>query len=62
VQQKAWRKVHQKRLLDKGKIEKLVSKLHSIATTNPQLAEKIRTEAVYFVRIPGHVNTDYGAM
>ena len=50
VQQKAWRKVHQKRLLDKGKIEKLVSKLHSIATTNPQLAEKIRTEAVYFER------------
>jgi len=50
VQQKAWMKVHQKRLLDKGKIEKLVSKLHSIATTNPQLAEKIRTEAVYFER------------
>ena len=50
VQQTAWRKVHQKRLLDKGKIEKLVSELHSIATTNPQLAEKIRTEAVYFER------------
>jgi len=50
VQQKAWMKVHQKRLLDKGKIEKLVSELHSIATTNPQLAEKIRTEAVYFER------------
>jgi hypothetical protein len=50
VQQKAWMKVHQKRLLDKGKIEKLVSDLHSIATTNPQLAEKIRTEAVYFER------------
>ena len=50
VQQKAWLKVHQKRLLDKGKIEKLVSELHSIATTNPQLAEKIRTEAVYFER------------
>src|SRR6516165_9516186 len=47
---KAWMKVHQKRLLDKGKIEKLVSELHSIATTNPQLAEKIRTEAVYFER------------
>jgi len=50
VQQKAWMKVYQKRLLDKGKIEKLVSELHSIATTNPQLAEKIRTEAVYFER------------
>jgi len=41
-------KVHQKRLLDKGKIEKLVSVLRSIATANPQLAEKIRTEADYF--------------
>jgi hypothetical protein len=50
VQQKAWMKVHQKRLLDKGKIEKLVSELHSIATTNPQLVEKIRTEADYFER------------
>ena len=43
-------KVHQKRLLDKGKIEKLVSVLRSIATANPQLAEKIRTEAHYFER------------
>lgn len=50
VQQKAWMKVHQKRLLDKGKIEKLVSVLRSIATANPQLAEKIRTEADYFER------------
>jgi hypothetical protein len=48
VQQKAWMKVHQKRLLDKGKIEKLVSVLRSIATANPQLAAKIRTEADYF--------------
>jgi hypothetical protein len=50
VAQKAWMKVHQKRLLDKGKIEKLVSVLRSIATANPQLAEKIRTEADYFER------------
>ncbi|HTS57770.1 MAG TPA: ISKra4 family transposase [Terriglobales bacterium] len=50
VQQKAWMKVHQKRLLDKGKIEKLVSELHSIAIANPQLAEKIRTQADYFER------------
>ena len=48
VAQKAWMKVHQKRLLDKGKIEKLVSVLRSITTANPQLAEKIRTEADYF--------------
>ena len=50
VPQKAWMKVHQKRLLDKGKIEKLVSVLRSIAPANPQLAEKIRTEADYFER------------
>jgi hypothetical protein len=50
VKQKAWMKVHQKRLLDKGKIEKLVGALQSIDTTNPQMAEKIRTEADYFER------------
>jgi hypothetical protein len=50
VQQKAWMKVHQKRLLDKGKIEKLVSVLRSLATVRPQLNEKIRTEADYFER------------
>jgi hypothetical protein len=50
VQQKAWMKVHQKRLLDRGKIEKLVNALHAIATTNPHLAEKIRSEADYFQR------------
>jgi hypothetical protein len=43
-------KVHQKRLLDKGKIEKLVGVLRSIDTANPQMAEKIRTEADYFER------------
>ncbi len=44
----AWMKAHHKRLLDKGKIEKLVSALRSIHTPNTQLAEKIRTEAEYF--------------
>jgi hypothetical protein len=48
--QKAWIKVHQKRLLDKGKIEKLVGALRSIVSTNPEVAEKIRTEADYFER------------
>ena len=43
-------KVHQKRLLDKGKIEKLEGALRAIHTTNPQVAEKIRTEADYFER------------
>ena len=48
VNQKAWMKVHQKRLLDKGKVEKLVDALRSINITNAQVAEKIRTEADYF--------------
>ena len=46
--QKAWMKVHQKRLLDKGKIEKLVGALRCITTNDAQVAEKIRTEAEYF--------------
>ena len=46
--QKAWMKVHQKRLLDKGKIEKLVAVLRAIETPNPELAGKIRTEVDYF--------------
>jgi len=48
IKQKAWMKVHQKRLLDKGKIEKLVGALRSLNTANTQLAEKFRTEADYF--------------
>ena len=45
--QKRWMKVHQNRL-DNGKIEKLVLALRSIRTTNPEVAEKLRTEADYF--------------
>ena len=45
-----WIKVHQKRLLDKGKIEKLVTSLRSVKSTNPEVSEKIRTEADYFER------------
>ena len=48
VAQKAWMKVHQKRLLDKGKIEKLATALRSLRPTNPEVIEKIRTEAEYF--------------
>lgn len=48
VKRRAWMKVHQKRLLDRGKIEKLVDALRCIDTDNPQLTEKIRTEADYF--------------
>jgi hypothetical protein len=50
VAQKAWIKVHQRRLLDKGKIEKLVVSLRSIDSGNPEVADKIRTEADYFER------------
>jgi len=50
AQQKAWMKVHQKRLLDKGKIEKLVGALRAIYTGSPAMDEKIRTEADYFAR------------
>lgn len=39
--------VHQD-MLDEGKIEGLVQSLRSIDTDNPELKEKIRTEAAYF--------------
>jgi hypothetical protein len=48
--QKAWMKIHQKRLLDRGKIERLVGALRSIESDNPEVAEKIRSEADYFER------------
>ena len=41
-------KLHQKRLLDKGKIEKLVLALRSLASTNPEVIDTIRIEADYF--------------
>jgi hypothetical protein len=50
VKQKAWIKAHQRRLLDKGKIEKLVVSLRSIRSSNPDVIDKIRTEADYFER------------
>ena len=50
VNQRAWMKVHRKRLLDKGKIEKLVASLRSIDADNPEIAEKNRNQADYFER------------
>ena len=50
VAQKTWMKIHQKRLLDKGKVEKLVLLLRSAESPNAELLEKIRTEADYFER------------
>lgn len=48
--QKRWIRIHQDRLLDEGKIEKLVAALRSVQTENAELAEKLRTEADYFER------------
>ena len=48
--QKAWIKIHQKRLLDKGNIEKCANSLRAIQGVEPELADKIRTEADYFER------------
>jgi hypothetical protein len=50
AKQKAWIRVHQKRLLDRGKIEKLVAAIASLHSSNPEVAEKIRLEAEYFNR------------
>jgi hypothetical protein len=44
----AWISLHQKRWLDKGKIEKLVAALRSIRTSDADLADKLRSEADYF--------------
>ncbi len=52
LQQKRWIRGQQSRL-DTGKIEKLVLALRSIHTTNPEVAEKLRTEIEYF-----HTNTE----
>ena len=50
AKQEAWIKVHQKRLLDKGKIEKLVAAIGLLHSCNLEVAEKIRLEADYFNR------------
>jgi hypothetical protein len=48
--QKGWMKLHQKRLLDKGKIAKLVGMLRAIKSSHAAVAEKLCTEADYFAR------------
>ena len=47
--QKAWMDVHQP-ALDQGKIKTLTAALRLIATDNPEVAEKFRSEADYFHR------------
>jgi hypothetical protein len=48
--QRVWMKAHQKRLLNQGKIEKLVGILRAIPARHSELAEKIGTKADYFER------------
>ena len=48
AEQKRWMAIHQDELLDEGKIEELVAMLRAIDSLNPELLEKIRTEADYF--------------
>jgi hypothetical protein len=48
--QKGWMKLHQKRLLDKGNIAKLVGVLRALKSPNGEVTEKIRSEADYFER------------
>lgn len=50
TEQKRWMAIHQDELLDEGKIEDLVAALRAIHSPNPELLEKIRTEADYFDR------------
>lgn len=50
MNQQGWMKVHQKRLLDNGKIENLVLSLRSMESTNADVLERIRTDADYFER------------
>ena len=47
VHQKRWIMVQQA-MLDDGQIEKLVLSMRSINAANPEIADKIRTEADYF--------------
>jgi hypothetical protein len=48
AEQKRWMAIHQDELLDEGKIEDLVAALRALESSNPELLDKIRTEADYF--------------
>lgn len=49
AEQKRWMAIHQD-LLDEGQIEDLVAALRTIQSVSPELLEKIRVEADYFVK------------
>jgi len=48
--QRGWMKLPQKRLLDQGKIEKLVGLLRALPSRHPEVADQLRTEADYLAR------------
>ena len=48
AEQKAWIRIHQNRLLDKGKIERLVESIRSIHSDSAEVTEEIRIQADYF--------------
>ncbi len=48
AEQERWMAIHKDALLDEGKLEELVASLRSITPSNPELADKIRIEAVHF--------------
>jgi len=49
AEQRRWMMIHQD-MLDEGKIEKLAGSLHSIDSSNPELAKTVRTAAEYFAK------------
>jgi hypothetical protein len=52
----AWIGLHQKRWLDKGKIDKLAASLRAIQTADADLAKKLRSEASYFASNAARMN------
>src|SRR6478672_7393166 len=54
--QNAWIGLHQKRWLDKGKIDKLVASMRSIRVLDADLARRIRNHADYFASNAARMN------
>ena len=51
-----WIGLHQKRWLDKGKIDKLVASIRSLKPPDPEVAKKISNEAEYFATNAARMN------
>jgi len=51
-----WIGLHQKRWLDKGKIDKLVASIRSLKPSDPEMAKKISNEAEYFATNAARMN------